>query len=332
MASGGTAFLTGATGFVGSHVARALAGRGWSVRALVRERSRGRSALLAPDPRIQQVAGDLSAATDLSAAIAGAGAIVHVAGLTRARTLAEYRAVNAAGTARVVEAARRVSPDALFVLVSSQAAAGPAREGEPVREGDPARPVSWYGASKLEAEEAVRTGWPGPWIVLRPSVVFGPGDRGLFILFRAAARGLLPVPAGATRVQVIRAERAADAIARAAGRPDLAGRTAFLADPEPISTRALSEAIAELPPKRPRLVPVPPFLIRLAGASQTVVEAITRRSRPFNADKAREILAGDWVCDPGPILRELGVPPAPPLPQELAETWDWYVRQGWLTL
>jgi nucleoside-diphosphate-sugar epimerase len=331
MASGRTAFLTGGTGFVGSHVARALAARGWKVRALARGGASRRSALPVGDG-IEAVPGDLSGATDLSAAIAGAGAIVHVAGITRARTLEDYRAVNALGTARVVEAARRVSPQALFVLVSSQAAAGPMRDGRPVREEDPPRPVSWYGTSKLEGEEAVRTGWPGPWIVLRPAVVFGPGDRGLFILFRAAARGILPVPAGATRVQVIRAERAAEAIAEAAGRPDLAGRTGFLADSEPVTTRALSEAIAELPRKRPLLVPVPRALIRLAGASQTALEAITRRSRPFNADKAREILAGDWVSDPEPLRRDLGVPAPPPLREELRETWDWYVRQGWLAL
>jgi nucleoside-diphosphate-sugar epimerase len=326
-----TAFLTGATGFVGSHVARALVARGWRVRALVRERPRRHSAVPS-GPGIEPVAGDLSGGTDLSAAIAGAGAIVHVAGLTRARSLEEYREVNARGTARVVEAGKRAAPDAVFVLVSSQAAAGPMRDGRPVREEDPARPVSWYGVSKLEGEEAVRSGWPGPWIVLRPSVVFGPGDRGLFVLFEAAARGFLPVPSGENRVQVIHAERAADAVARAAERPDLAGRTGFLADPAPLTTRALSEAIAALPPKRPRLVSVPRPVIRLAGAAQTVLEALTGRSRPFNADKAREILAGDWVGDPGPIRRDLALPDPPPLAQELLETWNWYRSQGWLIL
>ncbi|HEY6051609.1 MAG TPA: NAD-dependent epimerase/dehydratase family protein, partial [Thermoanaerobaculia bacterium] len=248
---------------MGSHVARALAARGWKVRALVRSGASRRSAL-PDDSGIEPVPGDLSGAADLSAAAAGAAAIVHVAGITRARSLEDYRAVNALGTQRLVEAARRAAPQALFVLVSSQAAAGPMRDGHPVREQDEPRPVSWYGASKLEGEEAVWKGWPGPWIVLRPAVVFGPGDRGLFILFQAAARGLLPIPAGGTRIQVIRAERAAEAIAEAAGRPELAGRTGFLADPDPVTTRALSEAIAELPGKRPLLVPVPRALVRLA--------------------------------------------------------------------
>ncbi|MFN2633806.1 MAG: NAD-dependent epimerase/dehydratase family protein, partial [Thermoanaerobaculia bacterium] len=228
--------------------------------------------------------------------------------------------------------ARRTAPDALFVLVSSQAAAGPARGGRAVAEGDPPRPISWYGASKREGEEAVEGGWRGPWIVLRPSVVFGPGDRGLLLLFRAAARGWLLVPSGVSRVQLIRAERAAEAIARAAGRADLSGRSGFLADPAPISISALSELIASLPAKRPRLVPVPRALVRLAGAAETAVETVTRRSRPFNADKAREILAGDWICDGRPLARDLGLPGPPPLSDDLSETWEWYVRAGWLAL
>ncbi|MEP6767393.1 MAG: NAD-dependent epimerase/dehydratase family protein [Acidobacteriota bacterium] len=325
-----TCLLTGATGFLGAHVARSLASHGWSVRALARGGGERLGALVREG--VTPVAGDLSPASDLAGAAAGADAIVHVAGVTKARTLEEYREVNARGTARLVEAGRRSAPGALFVLVSSQAAAGPARHGLPVTEADPPRPISWYGASKREGEEAVQAGWRGPWIVVRPSVVFGPGDRGLLLLFRAAARGWLPVPAGDSRLQLIRAERAAEAIARAASRPDLTGRSGFLADPDPISISDLSDRIASLPAKRPRLVPVPRALVRLAGAAETAVETVTRRSRPFNADKAREILAGDWICDGVPLARDLGLPEPPPLSADLSETWAWYLREGWLAL
>ena len=81
-----------------------------------------------------------------------------------------------------------------------------------------------------------------------------------------------------------------------------------------------------------RLVPVPDLLLRMAGAFETLREVLTRRSRPFNADKAREILAGDWICDPTPMLSELELPPQPPLKEGLRETWNWYLRQGWLPL
>jgi nucleoside-diphosphate-sugar epimerase len=325
-----TCLLTGATGFLGAHVARALLARQWTVRALVRKGERRLAALSAAG--VLPVPGDLSEETDLGAAAAGVEAIVHVAGVTKARTLEEYREVNSRGTARLVEAARRTAPDALFLAVSSQAAAGPARGGRTVEEQDLPRPVSWYGVSKFEGEESVARDWPGPWIVVRPSVVYGPGDRALLLLFRAAARGWLPVPSGRTRVQLIRAERAAEAIVRAAERRDLSGRRGFLCDPAPVSIAELSRSIADLPPRRPVLLPVPRALVALAGLAETALETVSRRSRAFNADKAREILAGDWLCDGAPLLRDLGLSQPPPLSQDLRATWEWYRREGWVVL
>jgi hypothetical protein len=65
---------------------------------------------------------------------------------------------------------------------------------------------------------------------------------------------------------------------------------------------------------------------------ETAVEAVTRRSMPFNADKAREILAGDWVCDPRPFLKDLQLPEPESLAKGLSSTWDWYVGNKWLNL
>ncbi len=322
------AFLTGGTGFVGSHVASALLREGWQVRALTRRAARD----LAPRSSFEWVPGDLFGQTNLAGAVRGCQAIVHVAGLVKARTLEEYREVNVRGTQRLIAAGRESSPEALFVLVSSQAVAGPAVGGRPAREGDPARPVSWYGLSKREAELAVETEWKGPWIVLRPCVVYGPRDRGLLSFFAAAARGWVPVPAARSQIQLIAAEQAALAVARAAGRPDLSGRTGFLCDPEPVTIAAFAGALARLPQRPARLLRIPDLLVRVAGLAETLREAATRRSRPFNADKAREILAGDWVCDSAPMRRDLDLPPAVRLEDGLKTTWDWYIREGWLNL
>jgi nucleoside-diphosphate-sugar epimerase len=323
------AFLTGGTGFVGGHVARALSAEGWAVRALSR-----RAAGLPPDLPLDVVAGDLSEASReaISAALRGCEAIVHVAGLVKARTLEDYREVNVAGTERLLAAGREAAPQALFLLVSSQAAAGPSRDGRAVHDEDVPRPVSWYGRSKLEAEEAVAREWRGPWLVLRPSVIFGPGDRGLRTLFAGAARGWVPAPAADRRIQIIHASRAALGVARAAGRPDLSGRRGFLCDFDPIRIRDFAAAIARLPQRHARVVPVPDLLVRLAGAVETLREAITRRSRPFNADKAREILAGDWLCEPDLMQKHLDLPPPSPLEDALRDTWNWYTRKGWLPL
>ena len=280
---------------------------------------------------IEPVRGDLSAQTDLAAAASGCGAIVHVAGLVKARTLEDYREVNARGTARLVAAASRTAPEATFVLVSSQAAAGPARGGRPVRPDDPAQPVSWYGMSKLEGEDEVRRGWPGPWLIVRPGVIYGPGDPGLLTYFRMAARGWVPVPAGRSRIQGAPAGWVGSALASAAGRPDLAGRTAFLCAADPVTLGGLAGAVAALRSPAARLLPVPDVFVQALGALETIRETVTRRSLPFNADKARELLAGEWTCEPG-LVSELGLPPPEPLERGLREAWDWYRRAGWLPL
>ena len=324
-----TAFLTGGTGFVGGHAARALVAQGWNIRLLARDRARATSGMLQGLP-VDVVPGDLTERGLAGAPLSGVDAVVHVAGLTKARTLDEYREVNARGTQRLVHAARRSAPKALFVLVSSQAAAGPAVGGRPVGEGEAARPISWYGLSKREGEEAVEKGWPGPWHVLRPGVVYGPYDQALLQYFKMAARGFVPVPVPATRIQIVGGERAGLAIARAAARPDLAGRHSFLCDPDPISVGDLARAIASGAGRKTRLFPVAAPMVRAAGLFESAREAVTGRSRPFNADKAREILAGDWLCDGRPLAAALGLPEPVPLSQGLREAWEWYLAAGWL--
>jgi nucleoside-diphosphate-sugar epimerase len=323
------ALLTGATGFLGGHVARALVAQGWRVRALARS-DPSRSPLL-DGIAIEVVRGDLSGRADLAAAASGCDAIVHVAGVVKARTLEEYREVNRRGTERLLAAAATAAPDAMVVQISSQAAAGPAREGRPVTPSDTPRPASWYGISKLEGEEAVRRQWKGPWIVVRPGVIYGPADHGLLTYFRMAGSGWVPVPAASSHIQIGPVEQIALAIARAAGRPDLSGRTAFLCDPEPVTVGRLAGLIAGLPAKTARLIPLPDFLVRAAGLAETFRETVTKASRPFNADKARELLAGQWLCESG-LRAELELPGPIPLEKGLRDTWEWYRRQGWLNL
>jgi nucleoside-diphosphate-sugar epimerase len=325
-----TCFLTGGTGFVGHHVAVALAAQGWNVRALVRGAAARLQSLgnLAVTP----APGDLSQGTDLSSALSGCEAIVHVAGVVKARALDEYREGNVRATQRLVDWGNRICPNARFVLVSSQAAAGPARNGRPVTDDDPPRPVSWYGLSKREGEEAVERGWKGPWIIVRPSVVYGPGDRGLLVMFQAAARGLLPVPAGSSRIQTIYAEQAGFAIARAAESSAPSGRARFLTDPDPLAIQQLCQALARMRQPPAKLLPIPNLILKTAGALETLRESLTGRSRPFNADKAREVLAGDWLCDGSVLRKDLKIPAPVSLEDGLAQTWQWYRDRGWLVL
>jgi len=295
-----TVFLTGGTGFVGSHTAERFLADSWHVKALVRDGARlGRL----PDG-VERVQGDLLSCDQYRPAMQGCDAVVHVAGVVKALDLEAYRAVNSRGAEAVAMTAARACPAAVFVLVSSQAAAGPARDGRAITEADEPRPVSWYGLS-LEGENAVAGAFPGPWSVIRPSVVYGCGDPGLLEMFRVVQKGIAPILAGGRRrLQLIAVQDLARMLVAAAGRPDLAGRRGFAAT-DVVSMGDLARNIGELrsPPAKP--IPVPAIAIRAAGAFESMRQWITRRPRPFNRDKAREILQKDWLCDAGPMVRDL---------------------------
>jgi nucleoside-diphosphate-sugar epimerase len=297
-------FLTGGTGFVGSHVAREFLAQGWRVRALVRRPDRPGQL-----PRgVEVVPGDLTAAASPRRHLQGCAAVVHCAGATRAPSREEFRRLNVGGTEALVRAASDACPDATFVHVSSQAAAGPSRNGAPVRESDPPDPVSWYGRSKLEGELAVMRNHRGPWCVVRPSVVYGPGDPGLLPMFAIVARGVAPVVAGGRRrIQLLAAEDLARILFAVAQRPDLHGRRAFA-----------------------RPVAVPGAAVRLLGLGASLWGALTRTTSALNRDKVRDMLQSDWLCDSEPFLQDLEVAPTIRWQEGIRNMCRWYVEARWL--
>lgn len=321
-----TAFITGATGFVGSHTAALFLREGWRVRALVRRPDR--TGLLPPGAEV--VHGTLADQSSYRDALGGCDAVLHIAGLVKARKLAEYRAANAAGAEAVARVAADVCPQAMFVLVSSQAAAGPSRDGRPVAETDVPRPVSWYGRSKLEGEQQVERQVRGPWCVVRPSVVYGPGDPGVLELFKVVQSRFAPVLAGGrSRVQLIAVEDLARVLLAAATRFDLTGRRLFAAG-DVVTLRELIGFISAL--RRPPAwkVPVPAAAVRLLGWWESLRQAVTRSARPFNRDKAREMLQTDWLCDAEPMMRDLRLSDIRPWRAGIRDLCRCYVTAGWL--
>lgn len=324
MPSGKLVALTGGTGFVGSHVAEALLRAGHRVRALVR-RPESPGWLKGLD--VEAVGGDVLRAASLAALVDGADAVIHVAGKTSARSLAEYRAANAGGTASLVQAMRERAPAAHLVLVSSQAAAGPAIDGRPVAVSDPCRPVSSYGRSKREGEEAVQ-GSGQPFTILRPSAVYGPRETAIRDLFVAASRGLVPVLAGGRpKVQMVYVSDVAAAVLGALAR---GGRdeTFFVAHPEVLDYRTIACTLAGLRNPPASLFPVPAPLIRAAGVAVGILSVLKPGPPVFNSEKAGEMLQPAWLCRVDDAEQALGAPFRTPFAAGARLTWDWYRQAG----
>lgn len=274
-----TAAVTGAAGFLGRHLVRELQQQGWRVRALVRRDSPPWEGT-APE----EVRGDLADGAALRRLCEGADAVLHLAGRIKARRRADFAAVNVEGARAAAEAARDAAPDAAFVLVSSLAARAPQ--------------LSPYAGSKAAGETEVRGLLPHA-AVVRPPLVYGPGDLETLPLFQAAARGMLPWFNRRGRLAVIHAADAARQLASAAG-GRLAGRSVSISDgrPEGYAWRELLQAAAAAVGGRPILLPIPDALVSAAGRTGDLAARLG--AEPFlTSGKAREALHRDWSVAPG---------------------------------
>jgi nucleoside-diphosphate-sugar epimerase len=327
------AFVTGATGFVGSHLVHALLERGDRVTALVRSPSKAAKLL---DDRVDVVVGTLEDAKALTAGCEDADLIFHAAALTAARSRREFFAVNGQCTAELLDIAARVAPNlSRFVYVSSLSAAGPCARGRRRSETEPPQPVSHYGASKLAGEDHTRASQV-PWTIVRPSAVYGPRDTEMLRVFQWAARGFAPTFGDAGQeVTMVYVSDLVGALL-AVTHPAAEGRTYFAAHPEVVTTRELVGLIGTATarpgaqPRRTRVVRVPSGLGRVLltaiGWAAWTVGVRTLLSR----DKANELLADAWTCTTDAIERDVGWRASVPLREGLAHTAEWYRDAGWL--
>jgi nucleoside-diphosphate-sugar epimerase len=314
--------ITGATGFVGWHVAESFLSDGWDVRAIVR---RGNRRPVPPGATI--IESDLSRES-LTTAFSPSDVVVHSAALIRAGTQAAFDAVNVEGSRAAGAAAAAVG--ARLVLVSSQAAGGQGTPDAPRSESDPPSPVNAYGRSKLAAEEAVRAIDRLRWVILRPSAVYGPLDRGFLPLFRMASRGLFLVPSGqGASFTLIHIADLTRAVRLAAESPRAEGETMFVGHPNPQSgadvLRAIAAALAR--PFRPRHIPA---VLMTAAAKAGDLSWKVGVKPLVDSGRLVELRARGFVCSVDRVRQVLGFEATRDLQEGIAETARWYRDRGWI--
>jgi 2-alkyl-3-oxoalkanoate reductase len=312
--------ITGASGFIGSHLAATLAEAGYEVSCLVRPSSRVEFLSALP---VRLVSGDCSDRGSLRAAVTGSDTIFHLAGAITAVDRKTYFAVNAGGTKNLVEACREWNPGLRrLVYVSSISAAGPSPRGRMLDETDECRPVSDYGRSKLEAELTVRAaGNSLPWVIVRPPNVLGPRQKELeesIGLLKLRIRPL--IGRKNSRTSVIGVWDLVRALLQAAGDDRAIGRTYFVTDGTPVTWRDITAAVARAAGLGHFYLPVP-FPVQYAAAA--IAEWIARWRRqtpPFAREHVVAARKYDWVYDSGAIGRELGFRPQMDLAGVMAQT------------
>jgi len=316
--------VTGGTGFVGGHLVQALRRQGDDVTALVRSPDKAAHVAKLGATFVQ---GDLH--TINASALDGIDTVYHLAGLTAARSQAEFQRVNVDGTANIVRAASAAGVSR-FVLVSSLAAAGPAPVGQARSLDDPPRPVTDYGRSKAAAESVVRGG-AVPWVIVRPPAVYGPSDVELLKVFKIARLGTVPIFGdGSQSLSLVFGPDLAEALF-AVGTPTApTGQIYYPAHAEVVTSGDLVRVIGTAMGKTIRLVPLSRWLAR---GILTMTEAGARlagQATLLNRDKLHEFFAPAWTCDPTPLSRDTGWHAAHDIRAGVELTLAWYRNKGWL--
>ncbi len=322
--------VTGASGFLGSWIAQRLVEGGHTVRALVRKTSNRK--FLETLKGVELVEGAVEDAASLAAAAQGADAVIHAAGLVKARDEAEYQRANVEGTRNVVEAAANQGGIRRVVVVSSLEASGPSPDGQPVPH-DQETPMTTYGRSKLAAEKAALEFKDRvPVVVLRPGAIYGPRDQEILEAFKSVSRGLLPTVAGGRALGVyIYAPDCADACIRALEADIPSGNIYFVDDGTgAISQRSMLEDIERALGKKAFIrVSLPVGVLKAVSHSVKAFGRITNRAVMLTPEKA-DMLLSHWVSSSERTRNELKWTPQVPWTEGVVKTVEWYKQAGWL--
>lgn len=318
--------ITGATGFIGGHLAERLRARGLAVTALVRDPGRGR---ILERLGVRLLHGELDSRPTLPDDL---DAVFHLAGKTRAIRTEDYYTVNRKNTASLLETILDQGRRPRFVFLSTMAAGGPSIPGRPRREDDPSDPVSEYGRSKLEGErEVVALKDNLPVSVVRVGPVYGPRDPGFLDYFKFIRRGLLLSFGRRPRcMSVCYIDDLVDGLIAAAESRAGSGEVYQIGDPTPCSFEDIGRIAARILGVRTHRLILPlPFLSAAVFASE-LIRPITRKPGIANRDKYAEYKQPNWVLEFSKARTGLGFEAAWGLEEGLVRTIAWYRETGQL--
>ncbi len=321
--------ITGANGFLGAQLCRKFLESGFHVIAGVRKTA-DLSMLEELEPEYRY--GDVRSAESLAEMVTGVDYVIHNAGVIKAKKKRMYYDVNEKGTANLFEAISRHNPDVKKVIyVSSLAAAGPSRDGQPVTESDKPNPITIYGSSKLAGEVAALS-YKEKFNVLsiRPPAIYGPGDKEIFPFFEAVYKGFRPFIGNSSRkLQVVEVGDLCQAFYLAVIKDTPTGEICFVAESRAYTMKQLIELMGEACGKDGFRLYIPAFLLYAMAFVAQTLSAIVGATPMLSREKAREILSS-WEVSTSKAKELLGFSSRISFEQGARATYDWYLKHGWL--
>ncbi len=317
------ALVTGATGFIGSHLCEELVRRGYEVTCLVRKTS---SLKWIESLNLNLVHGDCNDRDSLAPAVTGVDYIFHLAGLTKATSRDDFFCANTEGTGNLIRAASEKNPGLKrFLFVSSLAAAGPCKAG-PIREDSVPSPVSDYGMSKLEGEKAVLAFRDSiPVTIVRPPAVYGPRDRDMLVLFKMIKKGIF-FDLGKCYYSMLYVDDLVRGIIVCAEDKKTEGKVYFLSHSKVVTGEEIVKEICSALDVKAVPLKVPKFVMPFFAF---LGEKMNKQGI-INRDRIKDFRHSHWICDAEKVQREIGFTPQVGLKEGIKWTADWYRIHRWL--
>lgn len=324
------ALITGATGFVGSHLADKLINKNYEVYCLKRKTS---STKWLDGKNVKFVEGDLFSNDALENCIKDMDYVFHVAGVVKSKTKEGFFKGNYKATKNLLEITEKVNKNIKkFIFVSSLAAVGPALTETPVNEDKKPEPITTYGISKMKAEEEVmKYKDKFPVTIVRPPAVFGPRDTEILIYFKTFSSGLNSVIGFDKKyLSLVYVEDLADGIILAAEKEISKGNVYFLCFDKAYNWDEIGDVTSGILGKKAFKLRLPHSFVYSVGYIAELFSAFSKNPATLNIEKCKDITQLRWTCSNEKAKKELGFLPKFTLEESFAKTIQWYKEMKWI--
>lgn len=320
------AFITGGTGFIGSHLIDYLIDQKIEVRALVRKNEKWLDG-----KNYTRISGDLNDLEALKKGMEGVDLVYHLAGLVMAPSQEVFNRTNVEATENVYRIAVKSNVRHVIVL-SSLAAAGPGN-GSPVTESGALNPVSMYGRSKKKMEERLGAIAKSdtPITILRPPAVYGPREEQIFTVFKIAHKGLFPIVGNgeSPRVSLVHVRDVIQGIWLASLKTKSKFDVYYISSNHSYTWHEIYDSTKEALGKKMIPLHINPSLVRKMGGISENIASFFGHYPVFNSEKANE-MGLEWTCSAEKARLELGYEQEINLTFGIKETIQWYKKHLWL--
>ena len=324
------AVVTGANGFVGSHLVDFLLEKNFEVRSIVRKSS-NLQWLEGKDVKIFDCG--LFDKEGLREAFQGVNYIFHIAGVVKAKDEAGYFKGNVESTKVLLEVAKEMKEQLKkFVVVSSQTVSGPGQKGKPVTEDMKPNPLTTYARSKLKQEEvALSYKDDFPITICRAPAIYGERDTEIFIYFQVFNRGLTTlIGFNKKELSLLHAADLADGLYLAAISEKSSGEIYFISSEKFYNWDEVGEVTSRVLGKKAFRIRIPHFIVFTIAAIAQFFAMFSSKPATLNIEKAKDLVQSYWICDTSKAIRELGYKQKVTLEEGIKRTCDWYKKMKWI--